>query len=140
MHIQFERPEVSLKKHVIDGLRAAIIDGIFVPGQKLVERELCAMFDVSRSLIREALQKLEAEALITIVPHRGPMVALMSPAEARAIYSVREALEALAGAGCARHATATDLAALAAALRQIEQCIDGETPFMTPCWPLAATP
>jgi len=96
MSIQFERPDISLKKHVIDGMRAAIVEGVFAPGQKLVERELCATFDVSRSLIREALQKLEAEALITIVPHRGPMVALITPSEARSIYAVREALEALA--------------------------------------------
>jgi len=85
MSIQFERPEISLKKHVIDGMRGAIVEGIFAPGQKLVERELCAMFDVSRSLMREALQKLEAEALITIVPHRGPTVARITPEEARAI-------------------------------------------------------
>jgi len=124
MSIQFERPDISLKKHVIDGMRAAIVEGVFAPGQKLVERELCAMFDVSRSLIREALQKLEAEALITIVPHRGPMVALITPSEARSIYAVREALEALAGAGCARHASAADIAALEQALAHIKRCAD----------------
>ena len=48
MSIQFERAEVSLKKQVIDGMRNAIIDGTFTPGQKLVERELCELFDVSR--------------------------------------------------------------------------------------------
>jgi len=122
MSIQFERAEISLKKQVIDGMRNAIIDGTFIPGQKLVERELCEMFDVSRSLMREALQKLEAEALITIVPHRGPAVAEITLDEARSIYAVRQALEALAGAGCAQHATDSDIADLEASLQRIAAC------------------
>ncbi|PCO29962.1 GntR family transcriptional regulator, partial [Escherichia coli] len=55
-------------------LRTAILDGVFAPGQKLSERELCESLDVSRSCLRESLQHLQAEGLITIVPHRGPEV------------------------------------------------------------------
>lgn len=123
MSIQFDRADVpSLKKQVIDGMRNAIVDGSFPPGKKLVERELCSLFDVSRSLIREVLQQLEAESLITIVPHRGPMVAEISLEEARSIYAVRQALEALAGAGCARNATEGDIAALESSLAKVAQC------------------
>ncbi|CAM4112163.1 GntR family transcriptional regulator [Bordetella muralis] len=122
MSIQFERAEVSLKKQVIDSMRNAIIDGTFLPGQKLVERELCELFDVSRSLMREALQKLEAEALITIVPHRGPAVAEITLEEATSIYAVRQALEALAGAGCAQHASEEDIAALEVSLQRVAAC------------------
>lgn len=125
MSIQFERAEVSsLKKQVIDSLRKAIVDGSLAPGQKLVERELCAMFDVSRSLIREVLQQLEAELLITIVPHRGPAVREITLEEAKSIYAVRQALEALAGAGCAKHASAEDIAALEQRLEYIAQCAE----------------
>lgn len=122
MSIQFERSDVSLKKQVIDGMRKAIVEGAFTPGQKLVERELCALFDVSRSLMREALQQLEAEALITIVPFRGPMVSEILLEEAKSIYEVRQALEALVGAGCARNASDNDIAMLEAALARIEEC------------------
>lgn len=126
MSIQFERAEVaSLKKQVIDGMRKAIVEGSFSPGQKLVERELCSLFDVSRSLMREVLQQLEAESLITIIPHRGPAVAEISLEEAESIYAVRQALEALAGAGCARHATAADIAALEDRLAYIAKCGEG---------------
>lgn len=122
MSIQFERSDVSLKKQVIDGMRKAIVEGSFAPGQKLVERELCGLFDVSRSLMREVLQQLEAEALITIVPFRGPMVAEILLEEARSIYEVRQALEALVGAGCARNATGHDIVMLEAALQRIAEC------------------
>ena len=126
MSIQFERAEISLKKQVIDSMRKAIVEGVFAPGQKLVERELCELFGVSRPLIREALQKLEAEALITIVPHRGPMVAEITLEEGRSIYAVRQALEALAGAGCADNATEDDIAALESCLQRIERCGSGD--------------
>lgn len=122
MSIQFERVDVSLKKQVIGGMRNAIVDGSFAPGQKLVERELCQLFDVSRSLMREVLQQLEAESLITIVPFRGPMVTEILPDEAKSIYAVRQALEALAGAGCALNASDSDIAALETNLALIAQC------------------
>jgi len=128
MSIQFERVDVSLKKQVIDGMRKAIVDGSFSPGQKLVERELCQLFDVSRSLMREVLQQLEAEALITIVPFRGPMISEIRLDEAKAIYAVRQALEALAGAGCAQNASESDIAALEANLAIIVQFADGADP------------
>lgn len=124
MVIKFERADVSLKKQVIDGMREAVVNGSFSPGQRLVERELCEMFDVSRSLMREALQQLEAEALITIVPYRGPIVSEITLDEARCIYAVRQALEALAGAGCAEHATEQDIANLEASLASIALCVD----------------
>lgn len=126
MIIKFERVDVSLKKQVIDGMRAAVVDGSFLPGQKLVERELCELFDVSRPLMREALQQLEAEALITIVPYRGPIVSEITLAEAKSIYAVRQALEALAGAGCAENASAGDVAALEASVHDMAKCQGNE--------------
>ena len=63
-------------------------------------------------LLREALRHLEAEGLITTVPHRGPVVTEVSPEEARDIYQVRAALEGLAGAQCAIWATPEIIASL----------------------------
>jgi DNA-binding GntR family transcriptional regulator len=67
-----------------------------MPGQKLVERELCSSLDISRTLLREALPQLQAEGLIKSVAHRGPSVASVDAHEARNIYQVRRVLEALA--------------------------------------------
>ena len=85
----------SLKKQVIDALRAAILEGRFQSGDRLVEREVCEMFQVSRTLLREVLSQLAAEGVVQIIPHRGPIVAAYSAQDARAIYELRATLEEL---------------------------------------------
>lgn len=85
-----------VRAQVVEAIRAEIISGALKPGQRLVERELCERLDVSRNTIREACRQLEAEGFLVIPPHKGPVVAQLSDAEARAIYEVREALECFA--------------------------------------------
>ncbi len=103
--LRVPREETSLRQRTTQTLRTAILDGVFAPGQKLSERELCESLDVSRSCLRESLQHLQAEGLITIVPHKGPEVTSISASEVRDIYAVRASLESLAGRGFAEHAT-----------------------------------
>ena len=102
----------SLRRLVEDRLRVAIIDGTFPPGSHLADRVLCAQFDCSRSIVREAIRLLEAEGLVTVVPHRGPFVTFLTAAEAVQIYELRAALEALAGQGFAERASDEERAAL----------------------------
>jgi GntR family transcriptional regulator, trigonelline degradation regulator len=94
-----------LRKQVIELLRNAIISFEYDPGERLVERDLCERFDVSRTVIREALRHLEAEGLVELVANRGPIVSSPTLAEGKALYEVREALEALAARLCAERAT-----------------------------------
>jgi DNA-binding GntR family transcriptional regulator len=101
-----------VRQQVEDRLRRAIMDGTFPPGTHLADRVLCERFDVSRSIIREAVRLLEAEGLVTVVPHRGPFVTSLSAAEATQIYEVRAALEALAGENFAERASDEERAAL----------------------------
>lgn len=114
--LDVSREVVSLRQRVSDKLREAILSGVFAPGQRLVERDLWQSLGISRTVLREALQHLQAEGLITIVPHKGPTVARLSADEARELYEVRGALEALAAAGFARYADAAQVAALRASL------------------------
>ena len=80
----------------------AITAGLFKPGHRLVERRLCELTGVGRTSIREALRQLEAEGLVTTLPHRGPVVSTMTIAEAEQLYAVRALLEGFAGRECAR--------------------------------------
>jgi len=105
---------VPLRDLVVSKLRDAITEGQFQPGARLVERHMCELLGVSRTLVREALRQLEAEGLVQIVPFRGPAVAQVTPAEVRELYEVRAALEGVAARRCAECASAEQLAELAA--------------------------
>jgi DNA-binding GntR family transcriptional regulator len=117
--LRVPREETSLRERATSALRQAILDGVFSPGQKLSERELCESLEVSRSCVRESLQHLQAEGLIAIVPHRGPEVSTISPSEVRDIYEVRAHLESLAARGFALKAPPEQVRALRAKLNEL---------------------
>lgn len=119
------RSIVSLKKQVVESLRAAIFEGRFKPGDRLVEREICELLDVSRTLLREALSQLEAEGIIRIIPHRGPIVAVYTAEEARAIYELRAALEEMAGRLFVERATDQERKDLEAAFAELKLAYKG---------------
>ncbi|QUS41115.1 GntR family transcriptional regulator [Tardiphaga alba] len=101
-NLNVSRESTSLRQLVEDRLRSAIGSGMFKPGQRLIERELCEQTGVGRTSIREALRQLEAEGLVTTIPHRGPVVSTISADEAAQLYELRALLEAYAGRECAR--------------------------------------
>ncbi|HEY6005557.1 MAG TPA: GntR family transcriptional regulator [Anaeromyxobacter sp.] len=119
--MQIARESATLRLQVEDKLRKAIATGRFRAGERLVERELCALLGVGRTSVREALRQLEAEGLIVTIPHRGPAVASIGPKEARQLYEVRALLEGFAGRGCAMHATPEQVADLERAVVALEK-------------------
>lgn len=106
----------TVQTQTANKLRDAILSGYFKPGQRLVEAELCDMMQVSRTSVREALRRLEAERLITIIPNRGPSVAEITWEEAKEIYQVRAILEGEAAALFAKRASAEEKREMAQAL------------------------
>jgi DNA-binding GntR family transcriptional regulator len=92
-------------------LRDAIIDRRLAPGTKLSEAEVGALFDVSRTVVRAALQMLSFEGLVKTERNRGAFVANPTPEEARQVFDSRRLIEpALAEAAAAR-ITPADIAA-----------------------------
>lgn len=83
---------------VADWIRERIRLGRVVPGQRLVEADIIERTGASRSKVREALQRLEAEGLVTIEEYRGASVKKIGPGEIVQIYRARMALEGLAAA------------------------------------------
>jgi DNA-binding GntR family transcriptional regulator len=95
-------------------IREAILTGRFAPGQVLSESALAAEFGKSRTPVREALHRLEIEALVERVP-RGVRVRTSSPEEILDIYDVRITLEGAAAKAAAERATELDRARLRSA-------------------------
>src|SRR5690242_9047243 len=95
--LRVERAPAPIRSRVLDNLRQAILDRQLAPGQRLIERELVEATGASRTCSREALRELAAEGLVTTIPNKGTIVAQVTIEEARQLYQVRSALEALAG-------------------------------------------
>jgi DNA-binding GntR family transcriptional regulator len=93
---------------IVDGIRAAIADGEFVPDQRLVEADLSERFGASRASVRTALVQLTSEGLVERVQNRGARVRAISLAEAIEMTEVRMALEGLCAAKAAERLTDDD--------------------------------
>lgn len=89
----------------------AIDVGVFKPGDRLVESDLADRFGVSRTPIREALQRLETQNLLTR-DGRSLIVASLSHNEMAELYAVRSELEGLAARLAAQHASAEEVLVL----------------------------
>ena len=100
-------------------LEDEIVSGAVAPGQVLRQEGVCARFGVSRTPVREALQRLEALGLVTALPNRGARVRSISSAELREAFMIRAELESLATAQSAQRITAEQLARLDAAEEQL---------------------
>lgn len=83
----------GLRDSVTENIRTQIITGRLAPGQRLNEAELCEMFNVSRSPLREALLILGREDLVVNLPRKGTYVSPMSEENVRMIYQVMDMVE-----------------------------------------------
>lgn len=95
---------------------SAIDNGLYRPGDRLVESELAERFGVSRTPVREALQRLETQAMLKR-DGRSLIVATLDHNQLAELYAVRTELEALAARLAAQHATPEEIRVLAGMVR-----------------------
>ena len=86
----------------------AIDVGVYKPGDRLVESDLADRFGVSRTPIREALQRLETQSLLTR-DGRSLIVSSLDHSQMAELYIVRAELEGLAANLAAKHATSEEI-------------------------------
>lgn len=78
---------------IVESITHAIVERRLAPGTKLAEQKLADIFGVSRTLVRQALNRLSRDRLVTLTPARGAFVATPSTEEARQVFEVRAMLE-----------------------------------------------
>lgn len=83
----------SLNERIYQDIKKLILSNRLRPGHKLGHWELANMFDVSRTPVREALERLYQERYVKRIPRRGFFVAEIATEEAKDLYEAREALE-----------------------------------------------
>ncbi len=109
-------------KDAYDLILAAIDSGAFRPGDRLVESDLADRFQVSRTPIREALQRLETQSLL-VRDGRSLIVASLDHNQMAELYAVRAELEALAARLAARHATVEEVRVLEGLVEEDRQLL-----------------
>jgi len=79
---------------VYERIWSAIMDHSLPPETRLVEERLCEIFGLGRTRLRQVLQRLAHERVVTLMPNRGAMVSKPSIKEAREVFAARRVLEA----------------------------------------------
>ncbi len=86
----------STQDSVVKAIQSAIFNGELKLGQRIMEEELAATFQISRATVREALRRLEQVGLVQIKPRRGTFVTRLTLREVERTCRLRAALEGLA--------------------------------------------
>lgn len=93
-------------------LKEAIQAGDLGPGQRIREKEMASWLEMSRTPVREALRRLEADGLLTFAPYRGMVISELDHQAVMELYSMREVLEGTAAGLAARHASDAEIEVL----------------------------
>jgi DNA-binding GntR family transcriptional regulator len=80
-------------ERIVNSITQAIVERRVMPGTKLSEQKLADIYKVSRTLVRQALNQLSRDRLVTLEPSRGAFVAMPSVEEARQVFEVRGLIE-----------------------------------------------
>lgn len=116
-------PSGSTTQRIVESVTTAIVERRLMPGTKLAEQKIADIFKVSRTLVRQALNQLSRDKLVTLEPARGARVAEPSVEEARQVFEVRHMLEAAMVRRAAAELSAAQIAALRGHLRDEQAAV-----------------
>lgn len=142
MEVSFERIKrpATLSQEIVQNIERSILERKLVPGQKLpTEQELCDMFSVSRTAVREALRMLSAKGLVTIRKRSGIFVNDMTSADVSAgldlylklkfdkdyilyVFSLRQALEPHVARWAAEQRSMSDVWEMEKVILRMSEC------------------
>ncbi|RYL90334.1 GntR family transcriptional regulator [Sporolactobacillus sp. THM7-4] len=87
---------IPMREHVYRYLKDLILEGTYQAGDRLIERDLAKEMNISRTPVREALFRLEAQGLVKTVPRKGVVVEKISKQQITEIFDILSVLEGLA--------------------------------------------
>jgi len=108
---------LSLGNQAYQELKGIILERQIPPGGKLNEGDLAKALGISRTPIREAINRLEKEGLVKIIPQRGAYVVQFTEKDIYELFLIRENLEGLAASLAAERMNGSQLASLESLLR-----------------------
>lgn len=114
---------VNLADEIAFRIEEDILEGVWRPGSRLTQKEICERFSVSRTPAREAIRKLQSRNLIAFIPNKGATVRAPSKKELQDAYEVRGELEGYACERAAAQATEATFAQLEFAQQRIDKLI-----------------
>ena len=117
---KFSKPGL-IRAEVYEHLKLEIVQGRLPGGERLAEENIAASLGVSRTPVREAVQRLAQDGFVELIPNKGARVRSLSSTEIIQTYTVREALEGLAARLAAEQRDTTDLDRLAKTLIRLER-------------------
>ena len=124
-----------LREIVLEALREAIVNGVLMPGERLMEIQLAEEMGVSRTPVREAIRKLELEGFVVMIPRKGAYVAGVSIKDVKDVFEIRAALEGLAAGLAAEKVTQEEIEQMERALHYerepdtLEEMVQSDTDF-----------
>jgi DNA-binding GntR family transcriptional regulator len=110
-------PAANSTQRIVESIVEAIVERRLMPGTKLAEAQIGSLFDVSRTVVRQALNQLSRDRLVTLEPARGAFVAQPGIDEARQVFEARQLIEAGVVRELCSRITAAQVAELRAHLR-----------------------
>lgn len=116
-----KRSKAPSQAAVVDAIRRGILANDLVPGQRLVEAELCKLLGASRGTVRSALMDLVHEGLVERIANRGARVRIVGLDEALQIAEVRMVVESLCAAKAAEKITNKEIEGLRKLAKQLKE-------------------
>lgn len=118
--------DVGSARRAYELIRAAIVEGRYRAGQRLIEQRIGEEFSLSRTPVREALRMLEAEGLVQSQRNRGAVVRPLSAKDVVDLYQLRARLESLAAERAAERVAPESVEELDRAIDEFDQAIIGD--------------
>lgn len=120
----------TVSDSVYGWIKDAIVNGTFQPGEHIAQERLTELLGVSRTPVRDAMKRLEAEGLVVSKPHCGVVVFDVTEEQLMEIYEIRILLEQYCAAKACLLATDEQINQIEADNRSMQNCLNTSRQFM----------